>query len=189
MTEEEILNKLNIFLKNRVSFKEECEVVYLMIEIRKILEREKNGKYSILRFYCDWTVHIQKDRITEDMKKIIIKVYERVKEEIENGQVVRGDIIKFIYMQQLQKEMIDFFDEIELSNNFRKDEFWLSFLKLFVKILENQPIVNYKSDIKIKTFCFIPSPEEAVVGVIVFKNRILGKNGKSYDYYKFANVY
>ncbi len=189
MAEKEIINKLNIFLKSHLLFKEECEVVYLMVEVRKILQHKNNGKYSLLRFYCDWTVHARKYRITEEMKKIMTEVYENIKKEIETKRFVQGnEVIKFIYFEQLRKEMTDLFDEIKLSDDLvKKNELWLSFLKLFVKILENQPIIGPISEIK--TFCFIPSNEGAVAGEVVFKNKILGKDKKYYDYFRFANVY
>lgn len=186
---EEIISKLNFFLKNHLTFKEECEVVYLMVEIRKILDHKNNGKYSLLRFYCDWTVHTRKDRITKEMKKIMTEVYINIKKEIETKRFVQeNEVIKFIYMQQLRKETADFFTEINLFDELVKnDKAWLFFLKLFVKILEDQPIIEPISEIK--TFCFIPSVEGAVAGIVVFKNKIIGKDKKEYDFFRFANQY
>ena len=51
-----IIKKLKKFLQNHSRFKEECEVVYLMAEIRKILDF-KRGSYRILRFYSNWVLH------------------------------------------------------------------------------------------------------------------------------------
>ena len=64
MAREEIIEKLDEFLSSHSPLMEECHIVYLMVEIRKILDHErdhrKNGEFSLLRFYCDWTVHTEK---------------------------------------------------------------------------------------------------------------------------------
>jgi len=63
----EIVEKLNDFLGEHAPFMEECHVVYMLVETRKVLDRENNRKYPILRFYCNWTVHTDKDSTKEKM--------------------------------------------------------------------------------------------------------------------------
>src|ERR1035438_1539807 len=66
-----IIEKLDEFLKKHMPLDEECLVVYLLVEIRKILDHENNGKYPISRFYSDWCVHTAKDKITPQIKVIM----------------------------------------------------------------------------------------------------------------------
>jgi len=79
----QIIEKLNKFLENHTPFKEECQAVYLMVELRKLLDREKedrkntNEKYfPLIRFYCDWTVHTSKKYKTEAISGVMNKINE-----------------------------------------------------------------------------------------------------------------
>jgi len=55
--EDQILRKIRAELKRGIT--EECQVVYLLVEIRKLLDRDgKNAEpYNSLRLYSDWAVH------------------------------------------------------------------------------------------------------------------------------------
>lgn len=57
MAREEIVEKLDRFLAKHPFFDEDCHAVYLMVEVRKLLEKEAHANLLLLKFYCDWTVH------------------------------------------------------------------------------------------------------------------------------------
>lgn len=55
-----ILEKLSLILQNAPA--SEAEVVYVMVEIRKFLERAgeaTEAQFSTLRFFCDWIAHVE----------------------------------------------------------------------------------------------------------------------------------
>ena len=53
---EEIKRKLAPAVERKITSEE--EVVYILVEVRKILETDPpTGDYYALRFYCDWPVH------------------------------------------------------------------------------------------------------------------------------------
>ncbi|MFH1558990.1 MAG: hypothetical protein ABIC19_00515 [Patescibacteria group bacterium] len=56
MNKSVIIKKLQRFLLKRSTFIEECEVVYFLSEIRKIIEKDKK-KYKTLYIYCCWVLH------------------------------------------------------------------------------------------------------------------------------------
>jgi len=65
MAQESIIEKLNVFVQGHDSLIEECQVVYLMVEIRKILDHDRGAgtvAFPLLRFYCDWMCQIP-DRV------------------------------------------------------------------------------------------------------------------------------
>lgn len=185
MGEIEIIKKLMQFLANHLPFSEECQIVYLLVEIRKIIDQNKNNKYPILRFYCDWSVHAEKDRITKEIKEIMNDIYCDIKTQIQNPALVSNKmkVIGFMYMEDLQAEMGKFLLEHNLPNTLTSGKNnWLVFVKLLVKILTDQPIK--KPCIHIKTFAFLPASEGCVFGRIDFTNKI-----GIYDYYNFGNAY
>lgn len=186
MAREEIIEKLDDFLNNRKTalLDEESHVVYMMVEIRKVLDHEDNNKYPLLRFYCDWTVHTEKDKITDEMKTIMEEIFIDVKSQIENPAMVEAmsPIMKFTYMENLKAEIQQFLEEHRMNTDLLNDDNWIQFISLLVAILANQPINNPTQDITL--FSFLPSAPGCVQGIVVFKEPINEK-----PHYKFGNAY
>jgi hypothetical protein len=187
MAREEIIEKLDDFLNHHDPLTEECHVVYLMVEIRKILDHEKDhrqtGDFSLLRFYCDWILHTEKTGITENIRLIMEEVFKDAKSHIEAPamQQEMSPVMQFAYMNNLKEQMVHFLEERGLNSAIVNDG-WISFIGILVKVLENQPINDPTDDISV--FSFIPAAEGCVAGVIYFKKPING-----YNHYKFANAY
>ena len=181
----EIVDKLNIFLDKHAPFTEECHVLYLLVEIRKVLDRENNRKYPILRFYCNWSVHTDKDS-TKEMEEVMNDIYKDIEKQIASTALVgmgeKTKVIGFMYMEDLQAEMLKFLQEYELPISITEKSNWLEFVKLLVKILVDQPINTPSADIK--QFAFLPATDGCVRGRIDFV-----KNIGQYNYCKFGNAY
>lgn len=154
----------------------EADVVYFMVEIRKIIEKEFNSKalYPLLEFYCDWTVHSEKDRITPEIESIMIRIDKELNEKDDynirnNGR--NSENIKFIYAEELKKEFKSFLSDFGLPYDLCDDSSrWISFIQLLYKVLIDQPI-NFKAGNpvhNIKTFILEPAAEGAVIWVIKF---------------------
>jgi hypothetical protein len=181
----EIVNKLNLFLEKHAPFTEECHVLYSLVEIRKVLDRENNREYPILRFYCNWSVHTDKDS-TKEMEVVMKDIYRDIEKQIANPALVgmkgKMKVIGFMYMEDLQIEIQKFLQEYELPISITEKNNWLEFVKLFVKILADQPINTPSADIK--QFAFLPAADGCVRGRIDFV-----KNIGRYSYYQFGNFY
>lgn len=188
MAKEEIVEKLNRFIANHNPISEECHAVYLMVQIRKLLDHDQDhwqrGSFTLLRFYCDWTVHTEKTRITESMKSIMDEVFKDVKGQIESSAMMRAmsPVMRFAYMENLRDEMRKCLEERDVNTFITEGDAWISFVGFLVKVLENQPIHNPNDDILL--FTFLPAADRCVRGVIQFVNPING-----YGHYNFANAY
>ena len=83
MNKKVIIKNLDDFLSSHNPLNEENHIVYLMVEIRKALDCDKNGnkkeRYKVLKFYCDWIVHIRKDRVSRRIKRIMRDIYKDIK--------------------------------------------------------------------------------------------------------------
>lgn len=184
MAKEEIIKKLDEFLKDKKPLNEECHIVYLMVEIRKILYHENNHKYPILHFYCDWIVHIEKDKITDEIRTIMEEIFKDIKIQIENPALTKtmSKAMQFAYMEDLKIDMQSFLKTHQIETNLFEDKNWIQFISILVNVLENQPINNPTDDIT--RFSFLPSASRCVQGIVVFKKPI-----KEYSHYKFSNAY
>jgi hypothetical protein len=101
MGQKEIVEKLNTFLDKHMPFTEECHVVYLLVETRKILDKKDNKKYPIVRFYCNWSVHIDKHS-TEEMKAIIEGIFQAIKKQIADSALpsIRYNKVTISYIRK-----------------------------------------------------------------------------------------
>jgi hypothetical protein len=75
MSRPAIIDKLDYFLRKHMPPDEECFAVYLLVEIRKVMEHDKSASNPFLKFYADWSVHTSKDRLTPQMEQILNEIY------------------------------------------------------------------------------------------------------------------
>jgi hypothetical protein len=138
-----IIQKLGKHLADHTPPKEECHVMYLMAEIRKVLEHDNSsGKYPALRLYSNWCVHTQLDRPNNFMKQAA----EGIENEIQ-ASIVAGippeqgkKLSQFLSMQVLKTTLREFLQENHLSDEITGGQNWKSFQGLLVNIVSEQPI-------------------------------------------------
>ena len=182
--QEEIIRKLNKHLdliKNNPLDKESY-VVYLLVEIRKVIDRlQLKSIYPILRFYCNWTLHIEKSRDNND----IIDVVKKMETSIANGHTFTkerihipadDEIFKFMGLEKLKIEMVDFFREASLPEEIFQESNWFSFKDCLVAVLIDQPIILKDREITLISY----KPANKGVEHIVIKYK-----GQEY---RFINV-
>ena len=186
MAREEIIEKLSSFLTNHDPLTEECHIVYLIVEIRKVIDHEKsNTTYPLLKFYGDWAVHTEKDHITAEIRQMMEAMYKTAEMEIKNPALRKAgsSIMQFAYMEGLGQEMKSFLENHGIAPFLAEDENkWIEFVKLLVKVLENQPIISPTPDIE--SFFFEPANAGCVIGILRFKQQI-----DRYNFYRFINAY
>ena len=186
MARDEIIEKLDKFLSDYDPINEECQVIYLMVEIRKVIDHERSSTtYPLLKFYGDWAVHTEKDYITPEIKQMMEVMYKTAESEIDNPALRKAGspVMQFAYMEGLGQEMRAFLENHSIDSTLAtKEDKWLEFIKFLVKILENQPIIAPTPDIEF--FVFEPANAGCVIGVLKFKQAI-----EKYDFYRFMNAY
>lgn len=186
MSRPEISDKLKTFLDTQLPFDHERDVVYFMVEIRKVIDLDNSAKmFPLLKFYSDWIVHSRKDYITSEIEDMMKKMYDHAVKIISSPMTIEADspMMEFAYMKELRKEMRAFLRahgiDTALSDH---DDPWISFISPLIKVLENQPIVNPIPEVV--QFLFTPANTGCVEGVINFTNPI-GKH----DHFVFKNAY
>src|SRR2546426_2886558 len=152
MGKPEIARKLAKHLELHTPFTEECQAVYLMMEIRKFLDQldDREGVFKLLRFYCDWTVHTSKQRNMECIGPIVAEMYDNARQEILNPErVARGGIQDFIRFAALRQGMRRFFASIGLDDSALtgNDNLWLAYTTLIASVLADQPIIQPISEV------------------------------------------
>ena len=144
MAHSNIIEKLSIFL-NKQPFTGENDVVYLMVEIGKLMEHKVlPHKYPLLKFYSDWTVHTDKSKITSEIKEIMEDIYKEIMIRIlERRHIHKPNVLDFMDMKHLKKDMSKFLADAGLPNLLVTDSRnWADFQILLAKVLIDQPIKN-----------------------------------------------
>jgi hypothetical protein len=170
----------------------EAVAVYLMVEIRKVLDHayDKKTEYMLLRFYCDWVVHTEKSRNLEHIAPIIARVYADIKHQIETASYStrgREHIVSFIYMDDLKNEMSNLFSKEGLPTLLFEKESWVPFIAALVQVLVDQPILDPIPDVP-RLVLTLSNPGY-ICGVMEFSTPIRGHDGTEYGYYDFKNAY
>lgn len=158
----EIIDKLNLFISRHAPFKEECEAVYLMVELRKLLDREKqlgreNIDIPLVRFYCNWTVHISKSN-----NHRLMELAETVINEVLKNQSADH------HMAAFQKQMLSLFEKQGLNLKLFDVNAWNSFMRVFVQVLAEQPIDKLKGEVS--SFCYKSGYKDRIVIEITFND-------------------
>jgi len=170
---EQIVEKLKNFLSERPSITEEFEVVYIMVELRKLLDRERersaSNSYSLVRFHADWALHTRKDHITPAMRKIMNNIDKAINIYPKNGN------IDFLLMPEFRKELTKLLEEHDLPNEFCKnDAKWMNFVVALTQILADQPIVNPTDNIA--EFRYVDVRKEGIMANIGFRGAKVGRS-------------
>ena len=129
-----IIKKLKKFLQNHLKFKDESEVVYLMAEIRKILDF-KRGSYKILRFYCNWVLHNKLDESSKDLSKKFESNIDFTKSEKEIAREMNSKHADFLKLNDFKNELKDFFENYNLPLDLINQKNWVVFIKLLLNIV------------------------------------------------------
>lgn len=128
-----VIDKLKIFLNKHPVFKEECEVVYFLVAIRKLIEDDKK-KFRTLYFYCCWVAHSRlsypniADFLSDKFDSYID--LQRGKREIQKD-LINGQE-DFFKLRDLNNELNAFLSGKKLPVNFLKGNVWHKFCQLFL---------------------------------------------------------
>lgn len=179
---DEITYKLTDFLGRIERFSEESQIVYSLVELRKLLDHY-DVDAPLVRFYADWAVHISKDR-NKSFKSVAAAIYDNAMAKINAAHplaVEDTEIIRFAHGQGLATELEAFLVGHHLPPHLtQNDETWNSFVSLLVKVLENQPII--KPCDGIAKMYFEPAAENCVILRIDFTDPI-----KGYAFYRYMS--
>jgi hypothetical protein len=139
-----IIDKLKRHLKeDQMPLTEECQVMYLMAEIRKVLEHDNSSdKYPALRFYSNWCVHTRLDRPNKFMRRAAAEIESEIQACIEAKQEVLAgqNLTHFLSMQELRKALGDFLTDNNIPQKITEEKNWKHFKSLLVEIISEQPI-------------------------------------------------
>jgi hypothetical protein len=139
MTQSQIEAKLRLALTEDIT--REKDVMYILGESRKLIEKIGDANHFALRLYCHWALHADLTRpsTTLDFLRRVDNFIEgeldhRKLNVAENHRVFR----EFIYLDTFRKELREFFARFALPTGLcDEDQRWYDFLKLYAGIIQD----------------------------------------------------
>lgn len=119
----------------------ESEVSHLLVLVRKHLERTRDSEFSVLKFFCDWSMHIEINRslpALEILRKLNAVINE-LKRTPDNKQLI-DRITEVISFQVLKQELTAFFGSIGIQDELFFNK-WRSFVQTYTNIVLDCPLV------------------------------------------------
>jgi hypothetical protein len=121
----------------------ERQVVYILVELRKLLEKKgllKEERFRALRFCCDWTVHSRLDR---DTAKIITELFDRYEtlyrqEPIGVSQAGIPELVEFCEHSRFRQQFITACQAVDIATDtICNDDWWREFLAQFLEVVRD----------------------------------------------------
>jgi len=189
MSQPEITDKLNEHLRRHDPMTEECHAVYLMIEVRKFLDRLGGGgkEFELVRFYCNWTLHTSKRGDSKNMALVMKTIYEDICAELKGGPKVkeRTPVVGFLDMEDLRANLAQFFRAYRINPALvEKDASWRAFVLHMASILADQPLERPTDEIA--QVVFHPAGNGRISGTILFARGIEGADKTVHSQYAFG---
>ena len=148
--EKEIIKKISTTLETG-NFNEQ-NTLYLLAEIRKLLEKIQSTQYKIIYFYSDWVVHPKLDR---KPAKAMLKFLEG---GLSEAKTMPEFAYGFLSFQNLKRELLIFFKTYNIKEDIFEDS-WQNFLNSLINIIIDCPLENIEGYI-LKSFKFSKSSQQ-----------------------------
>lgn len=191
MSTTDIQLKLQRHLDGLELFEKEMEVIYLLVEIRKLMEREDvmQPRHRSIKFYCDWALHTMKSRDFRGLEDVFNEIYVGCEEFfLRNTGVTPQPLSRLMYFEQLRRDLRPFFEEHNLSvAMLDNEETWVSFVKQLLGIVTDQPIS--KPIPLISEILVVGSNQNSAAIMIVFEEPIIDSTGKSNLHFQYRNAF
>jgi hypothetical protein len=143
--ESAILTKLGLKLAGPP--RNEADVVYILVEIRKYLDHTdpEGNQYSVLRTYCDWPVHIILDRRgAKNLLRSLDDAFALSRTDAGRDSGVKAVFDRFS-LSQFREELRLFLRSSKLPLDLVDDPAqWGQFLKHYVDVVSDCPFVYGK---------------------------------------------
>lgn len=150
MEEQQITKKLDIFLEKQ-PFTKECQVLYFMAEVRKIIDVEKAKKEHNIKVYCAWALHSELNH--KSTLKYFRDKFEPLIDDTssinEIGKIILANQSEFFKLNELKEELKQFLRAHGLSRQLTDDSNnWKKFRVLLSEILRECSITFVDTKIK-----------------------------------------
>jgi hypothetical protein len=138
---EAIIEKLNNGLGQEIV--SERQVVYILVEIRKLLEQQKClNAFESLKLCCDWAVHPWLDR---QSAQVILGLFDAYEDEHRRSGITvkefNEQLNEFLSHKRFQDQLISSLGQFGIAvDAFADDHFWSTFIFHYTLVIQDSPL-------------------------------------------------
>ncbi len=134
--QDSILEKLTVELNNGIHT--EAQAVYLLVQIRKLMEHNSNKSYDTLKMFCDWALHTELSK-----NRQIIKMLEEFDEAMARDDKGYGPInYDYLSLKKFKEALMDFLTDFNLPKNILSGGQWATFIRLYTRVVSDCPVTK-----------------------------------------------
>jgi hypothetical protein len=194
MTRAAILQKLEAELQQDITT--ERQVVYILTEIRKLLEQSGNpSEFYALDFYCSFALHVKMTR--SGARRILERfdeAYPILAKDEQLPAILMGEIDRTIALRTFERQLAALLKENQLPLRlFTEPDAWPKFVRMYASVIHDCELVFEGSDSKLQHISRIVVRLEEASQIVeapignqaLFRLRWIcqGKDGKSGEHY------
>lgn len=132
----------------------EGDVVYTMVEIRKLLEHScAKEKYATLTFFCDWAVHVELSRSSGGRKilQTLDEVLGRYDSKHPENLDPDGKVFALVSLDLFNRQLNQFCKDAGLPMDWTDDwRLWQKFALLYSEVIREVPVTITREDYPFK---------------------------------------
>jgi hypothetical protein len=145
MTQPKIIEKLDTLLRKGITV--EAEALYLMVEVRKLLEHlDVKEQYKYLTFHCDWALH---SKLKGTMAQEILRQFDAANIHLKEGAALhdlpldlKNEIDRISKMKYFEDELEKFLKANGLPGiDATRVDGWIHFEHFYAQVVEDCPLV------------------------------------------------
>lgn len=122
----------------------ERQVVYILVEIRKLLEKKDDlDKYPDLKLCCDWATHPKLDRKSAQRIAMLFDRYEAKyrRDGVGVNQAEIPELVEFCEHSRFRAQFIEACESNDVPTGaLRNDDWWRFFLEQFSEVVRDCPL-------------------------------------------------
>jgi hypothetical protein len=120
---------------------EQCHVLYLMVEIRKVLEKDKYpSSFDVLRFYGNWCAHPSIENGSPFKDIVIPLINDAIRRNIAATDTIQkgSELAKFLSLEFLRENLQGFLIQNDISAAATEGDKWQNFRFMLFQIISEQ---------------------------------------------------
>ncbi len=132
---------------------DEAGVVYLMVEIRKLMDVRRSAKtYPLLRLFCNWTVHTNLDHKNDEAEGLLRSFDEAIQRvKAEAGRGFSLDFLDVLSLSRFREQIRTFFRSADIPTRLTDEQVeWDTFLDLYSSVVTDCPITYTHNEMPFK---------------------------------------
>jgi hypothetical protein len=134
--EKDIVTKLSREL--HIGISTEAQTVYLLVEIRKLMEHNTTKRFDTLKMFCDWGLHIELSRNRQIQK--FLDEFDAAVGRTDSGYGPKD--IGYLSLGKFKEALREFVKDFGLPQNILEDAQWSKFVRLYSEVVSDCPVTQ-----------------------------------------------